>query len=741
LINWQATPPRRCRQTELGVLAAAGASIKPRVLVPREGAQPEVVQTTPAARGPAPSGLNGPRARGREDAPAFLARVSGWFRASRARRTQYWIELSFAIDDLTKLRIRLAPEVNRLRSSRKMLGIERPLSAQPQNVRMGDYTSTVRRAMTVATPDLTVRGEPVERVYGNFEEQRYVVNRRYQRKLIWTLSEKQNFIDSIIKGYPVPIILLAENAKRSGNSLEIIDGMQRLDAIVSFIGNRFAVDGHFFDLNTIAVTKASMDAGRLVQQAPIMQRDVCVKIASYLLPLSIYEFADDTSVDMVFRRINSGGRQLSRQELRSAGAVGNFATIVRRLSAKVRGDDSYSDVLRLNQMQAISITNRELDYGINVESLFWVQQGILSRDYIRQSRDEEIIADLVAYMVQDGPVSSRAEFLDDFYGMGDDKASAERYAEIETAAQKRSVDLVILDFQRTLDQIRITLELSGSSFVQLLFREPKPPVPRYFQVIFLAFYILIVRRNLVVTDRNILVEGLRGAGDHVTVQEGSNWGVDNRQKSIEAAVGILQKAFGPSTGVDPATVHWVTQLQNLLSQSYTEQAAYDFKQGFLLLDRSNAFDEDSFQKILKTCVAISNGGRGRKGYIIVGVVESDATASRIEQLFGISCLSYDRFKISGVEHEAKALDKTLDEFFRFIVSKIERSSISEPLLSYITSNLKSVRYYEKTIFVFEVIGQDQPTLYGDKYFERSGSSVKEIGPPDFPAFFSKYNAS
>jgi hypothetical protein len=47
------------------------------------------------------------------------------------------------------------------------------------------------------------------------------------------MKEKQNFIDSIIQGYPVPIILLAESAKRDDNSLEIIDGMQRLDAIVS----------------------------------------------------------------------------------------------------------------------------------------------------------------------------------------------------------------------------------------------------------------------------------------------------------------------------------------------------------------------------------------------------------------------------------------------------------------------------------------------------------------------------
>ncbi len=109
--------------------------------------------------------------------------------------------------------------------------------------------------MAAGTPDLTVRGEAVERVYGNFSERRYVVNRRYQRKLIWTLDEKRAFIDSVIQGYPVPIILLAENSKTSDNLLEIIDGMQRMDAIFSFIENRFDVDGKYFDLNTMATTK------------------------------------------------------------------------------------------------------------------------------------------------------------------------------------------------------------------------------------------------------------------------------------------------------------------------------------------------------------------------------------------------------------------------------------------------------------------------------------------------------
>jgi len=75
-----------------------------------------------------------------------------------------------------------------------------------------------------------------------------------------------------------------------------------------------------------------------------------------------------------------------------------------------------------------------------------------------------------------------------------------------------------------------------------------------------------------------------------------------------------------------------------------------------------------------------------------------------------------------------------------IVDKIVRSKISEPLFSYITSNIKSVRYFDKTVYVLETVGQEQPSLYDNNYYERSGAQLKEIRPADFPFFFSKYNA-
>ena len=597
--------------------------------------------------------------------------------------------------------------------------------------------------MASAAPDLIVRGEAVERVYGNFNERRYVVNRRYQRKLIWTIEEKQNFIDSIINGFPVPLILLAESATREGNDLEIIDGMQRLDAIVSFIENRYPVAGTYFDLETMAVTKELLDSGQLIQCEPKMDRRQCVDIASYLVPLSIYEFADEQAVDTVFRRINSGGRQLSKQELRSAGATGHFATAVRRLAAKVRGDDSFSDILRLNEMQKISITNRELNYGINVDDLFWIQNGVLSRDNVRKSQDEEIIADIVSYMVYENPVSSRTEFLDDYFNPNEnDNTSSNRYKEVENLVQKRSEDLVVMDFLRVLDQMKMTFARAGESFTQIFFSEKQDnPVPRYFQAVFLALYELIIKRNLQIADRDAFLSGVRKSADHINVQGGGGrWGADSRSKAVEAAIGMYQKYFVPATEVDPAKILWITQLQNLLSQSYTEQSSYDFKQGFLTLSDDPKFDEDAFEKILKTLVGISNLGRDRLGYVLVGVAETEQTAARVDKLFGSKALSFESFWITGVDHEVRKLNKSPDQFFQMIVDKVRGSKISEPLRSHVASNIKPVRYYDKTVYVFETKGMVEPSLYDDGYYVRAGAQLEKLEPANLSQLFKRYLA-
>jgi hypothetical protein len=507
---------------------------------------------------------------------------------------------------------------------------------------------------------------------------------------------------------------------------------------MSFIENEYSVKDAYFDLNTMAMTKDLLDRGELCQRHPAMHRDKCVKIASYTLPLSIYESSDVRSTEAVFRRINSGGRKLSRQELRAAGAIGHFAGVVRKIAAKVRGDDSASDIVKLGDMKKISITNKALPYGVDVDSIFWVEQGILTKEQVRESRDEELISDLVSYMVSPEPVSSRSEFIDDYFGMNDDEPSQARYAEFERHVQRRTPDLVITDFQRTLDEVKLTLQYSGCTFGNLLFGKQPPRAPRYFQAVFLAFFELVVRVGKEVKDRPGLIKKMQNNGNQITIPEGGRWGGDVRKTTVQSVVGMYQGYFVRASQYDPATVHWVTQLENILSQSYTEQCAYDFKQGFTRLDSSPVFDEDSFRKIMETCVGIANISRGVRGYVIVGITDSAETGKRVEVLHGVKPRCFHNFYVLGIDHEVSAVAKNHDQFFNFVVDKVRRSEVSEPLRSYLVSQIKAVKYYDRTVYVFESRGQDDPSRHGNVYYQRFGSQLHEVKPDALTSFIRRY---
>lgn len=117
---------------------------------------------------------------------------------------------------------------------------------------------------------ISSKSDSVQVVYENYLANKYIVNRRYQRKLVWTQEEKKAFVDSLLNQYSVPLFLLAQNTDAEGSiSFEIIDGMQRLNAIVSFIENEYSIlwEGkqYFFDLDTLASTLNLKQSGKLQQ--------------------------------------------------------------------------------------------------------------------------------------------------------------------------------------------------------------------------------------------------------------------------------------------------------------------------------------------------------------------------------------------------------------------------------------------------------------------------------------------
>lgn len=602
------------------------------------------------------------------------------------------------------------------------------------------YEETINTPAT-SQRALSIRGESVERIYGFFRERRFLVNRRYQRKLVWTIEEKQAFIDSLRNGYPVPLILLAEAVVDDEKRYEVIDGMQRLNAIASFVEGRYALLGYYFDLDAMALTKELTDTRKFKQRTPKLERSICTRIASYQIPLSIYELTEHQEVDEVFRRINSYGRQLSRQDLRQAGALGNFSDLVRRLSSTIRGDVSASDRLYLNEMDRISISGKELEYGIDVDSIFWVQQNILTRDYIRQSRDEELIADMLAFILLDPKPESSSELLNRLYtepspttGVGKN-----RFQEIEEETLKHGPEIVFDNFLLVFDEFRRIVSHANKPFNRLMFREAGVRVPRYFQAVFLALWDLMINRNQKIDDRAKVAGALDGiGGKSLNVGGGGGrWGAEERQRNVNAVVGVIQPFFSEADVEDPAHGSWVIKLETILRQSYTEQNLYDFKQGFHDLAAPYEFNGELFSKCIETLCAMSNKGSGAVGYVIVGVADREETANRLRDVHGLESRRLDEFYVTGIDHEAKH-HSGIDRYFQSIVAKIKDEPAPDWAKEYIAREVRLVKYFGRSVLVMKLAAGPEPAHYNGAFKVRHGANNELVDAAGYGRLFARF---
>ncbi len=77
----------------------------------------------------------------------------------------------------------------------------------------------------------------------------------------------------------------------------------------------------------------------------------------------------------------------------------------------------------LQRMKLISITSRDLNYGIKVDDVFWVASSIIRREQVRKSKDEEIIAEIVASMILPSIPAASSMILDEYYGLKENSKS------------------------------------------------------------------------------------------------------------------------------------------------------------------------------------------------------------------------------------------------------------------------------------------------------------------------------
>lgn len=583
---------------------------------------------------------------------------------------------------------------------------------------------------------ISSKSDSIQSAYDNYVKGQYIVNRNYQRKLVWTLEEKMAFIDSIYNHYSVPLFLVADTSDNQSKRYEIIDGMQRLNAIFSFIENEFpiVVDDKkgYFNLDTLSITMIKRDKHEIEQKEPVLDREICSDIVSYQLPFS-YVTADKTDVEEIFRRINSYGRQLSNQEIRQAGALGEFPTLVRKLSSQIRGDVSTSDSIELGNMKHISLSNVRLPYGIVMDDTFWVKQNIITKNRMRVSRDEELIAWILAYIILGDKVRPTAKSLDRLY-MYQDEEGKKLAQDVECALQMHGVNNVSAWFMDVFSTIKTITEASGKDFRSLIFsKDDGEGLVRSFQIIYLAFYELMIIQKMRISEMHKLISKLDGIGvNHLRGISGDNWSAKLRKEKIDAIIGIIRGCFSVYKGADVAYENWALQLDNILHLSITEGNQYDYKTGFhTLYPGKDSFNAKMVHKCIEVLTAEVNKHAYTKGYVLIGISEKAETMENFKRFYRkpetYVPVSNTNFYVTGIEDEIKKYyNGEGDKYIRAIKAEIEKCPIDDYTKTTIQQNMKFVSYYGHTVLSIELESGDSPIYFDNKIFIRKGSDTESL---------------
>jgi hypothetical protein len=574
------------------------------------------------------------------------------------------------------------------------------------------------------------QGKSIQTVYRDYRQGNLLVNRKYQRKLVWSLEEKQRLIDSIQNGYPIPLILLAERPDIYGlGKYEIIDGMQRLNAIFTFIENAFDLNGRFFDIREFATAKQFADDGVFEMKAdgPFLSRKECSDILDYQLAITVYPTREETKITDVFGRINANGRQLSPHEQRQAGVTSQFSGLVRTLSAELRGDVS-KDVLLLSDMPEISIeAGKDLHgYGIKAEDTFWCRQGILSVRQLKDSEDEQIVADLVASILLGKPLPVSKELLDKIY----DRSSTEG-SDIERKLIAYGADRLLKEIKSTFSILKqIIADCSDQpSYLRSVVRPGgggQYPIKAPFYALFMALHDLIVRLHKSPDDPKGIVAGLKKLAGKL--HKGAHYETtENRIHNINLTKGLIQDHFvdkvppvfghGPSLALD---------FENALRRSRIESSRYEFKQGILRLDQDRSIDNALLSRIVETICGISNLGPDSDGYLFVGVADKEKDALRIQALDDVVARKVSDHYLVGIDREARLQGVSLDNYVQKLISALQNSALSEPLKTQVLSSFDTITLYGFTVIRITIPAQKEISFLGDKSFHRKGSNTVEI---------------
>ncbi len=187
---------------------------------------------------------------------------------------------------------------------------------------------------SISTASVTATDWTTETILLQINKGNISLDPDFQRRDAWRSERKSRFIESLVLGFPVPQIVLAESKSKKGSYI-VIDGKQRLLTLRQFAAknddklfNQLKLTGLELrqDLNGKCLDDISSDLQHSEDLSSFENQSIRTVV--------IKSWPNEDFLYHVFLRLNTGSLQLSPQELRQALHPGPFVKYVNKKSTE-----------------------------------------------------------------------------------------------------------------------------------------------------------------------------------------------------------------------------------------------------------------------------------------------------------------------------------------------------------------------------------------------------------------------
>ncbi len=164
-----------------------------------------------------------------------------------------------------------------------------------------------------------------------FEEGTLEIQPHFQREVVWKKPDQSRFIDSLVKQLPIPSMCFSLDFKTQ--KWQVVDGLQRMTAIVSFLGKN--ANWRLSSLADIDPRIAGRTASELIADGGESET-LYRRVRNLSLPITVircdYSKENHTNyLFTIFHRLNAGGVRLNNQEIRNCIYSGPFNELLQDL--------------------------------------------------------------------------------------------------------------------------------------------------------------------------------------------------------------------------------------------------------------------------------------------------------------------------------------------------------------------------------------------------------------------------